>query len=215
MFLMLFRTVVDSNHVQSPIKKSPKLIACKARLDKLVKAMQTDYSKWKLAQDRGTALCYSIEAKRTRCLEKQEEDTYPNEMIMPCEKLALITTMFDDILKNTLRILSQMRAIQQLADSSSDVIFYRTWKLQQFVSFTEDLCKRYERESLVKKIVMGELLPNTKSAFGNSISFIAENLAHCTERSKLISYTTSWEFPEYVDVYVDLVFLLLTEEVRK
>lgn len=156
MFLMLFRTVVDSNHVQSPIKKSPKLLTCKSRLDKLVKAMLTDYSKWKLAQDRGTALCYSIEAKRTRCLEKQDEDTYPNEMIMPCEKLALITTMFDDILKNTQRILSQMRVIQQLADAYSDVIFYRTWKLQQFVSFTEDLCTRYVRESLVKKIIMGE-----------------------------------------------------------
>jgi len=40
-----------------------------------------------------------------------------------------------------------------------------------------------------------------------------ENIAHSTERSQLIAFTTLWEFPEHVDSYVQLGFLLFAEEV--
>lgn len=125
----------------------------------LVKELQSNYAKWKLAQDRGTALCYSIEAKRTHCLEKQEEESnnfYSNELMTACEKLSLITSIFEDIKNNTEEIACQLRALVLLAGPSSDAIFYRTWKLKEFVSFTEDLIKRYDREHLVKQIVMRE-----------------------------------------------------------
>lgn len=40
------------------------------------------------------------------------------------------------------------------------------------------------------------------------------NIAHSTSRAQLIAHTTKWEFPEHVDAYVNLVFLLLAEEVK-
>lgn len=43
--------------------------------------------------------------------------------------------------------------------------------------------------------------------------FFSENIAHSTDRSELISHTTFWEFPEHVDSYVQLGFLILAEEV--
>lgn len=41
-----------------------------------------------------------------------------------------------------------------------------------------------------------------------------ENIAHSIERSQLVAYTTFWEFPEHVDAYVHLGFLLLSEELN-
>ncbi|XP_034474716.1 uncharacterized protein LOC117781937 isoform X2 [Drosophila innubila] len=188
---------LDSHHTQSPIKHNANLANCKARMESLVNDITSNYAKWKLAHQRGTSLCYAIEAKKTRCLEKADEESgyYPEDMISPCDKLAVITSIFVDIVKNTHEILRQMRALIKLAGPASNVIFYRTWKLQKFVSFTEELSNRYARESIVKQQVM-------------------QNIAHCTTRSKLIAYTTAWEFPDHVDAYVDLVFRLLAEEVK-
>ncbi|XP_060666342.1 uncharacterized protein LOC133845490 [Drosophila sulfurigaster albostrigata] len=189
---------VDSHHPQSPVKQQANLANCKARLESLVKDITANYAKWQLAHQRGIALCYAIEAKKTRCLDKPDEEIgyYPDEMALACDKLALITSIFVDIVKNSHEILRQLRTLIKAAGTASNVIFYRTWKLQHFVSFMEELLNRYGRESVVKQQVM-------------------QNIAHCTQRSKLIAYTTAWEFPDHVDAYVDLVFRLLAEEVKE
>ncbi|KAH8263751.1 hypothetical protein KR044_013371, partial [Drosophila immigrans] len=189
---------VDSHHPQSPVKQQAILANCKAQLESLVKDITSNYDKWQLAHQRGITLCYAIESRKTRCLEKPDEEIgyYPDEIISACDKLALITSIFVDIVKNSYEILRQLRALIKTAGASSNVIFYRTWKLQHFVSFVEELLNRYSRESLVKQQVM-------------------QNIAHCTQRSKLIAYTTAWEFPDHVDAYVNLVFRLLKEEVSE
>lgn len=188
---------VDSHQTQSPTKHNANLANCKARMESLVNDITTNYAKWKLAHQRGNSLCYAIEAKKTRCLEKADEETgcYTEDMITACDKLAVITSIFVDIVKNTQEILRQMRALARLAGPESNVVFYRTWKLKRFVSFTEELLNRYERESIVKQKVM-------------------QNIAHCTKRSQIIAFTTAWEFSDHVDAYVDLVFRLLAEEVK-
>ncbi|EDW03858.1 GH10281 [Drosophila grimshawi] len=149
----------DSHRLQSPIKYDANLATCKARLEALIKDLQSNYAKWQLAQQRGTALCYAIEAKKTRCPEKGDEESgnYPDDLRAPCDKLSIIATIFVDICKNTRDILRKLRGLSQLSGAESNVIFYRTWKLTQFVSFTELLLQRYEQESLVKQDVMRKL----------------------------------------------------------
>ncbi|XP_023170708.1 uncharacterized protein LOC111599323 isoform X2 [Drosophila hydei] len=148
-----------------------------------------------MAQQRGTSLCYAIEAKKTRCYDSAECGYYPEDLHKSCDKLAIITSIFVDIFTNTREILRQLRALTLLAGITSNVLFYRTWKLTEFVSFTEELVKRYKKESLVKQHVM-------------------RTIAHSTSRAQLMAYTTEWEFPEHVDAYVNLVFLLLAEEIK-
>uniref|UniRef100_A0A6P4E528 Cyclin-dependent kinase 2-interacting protein n=1 Tax=Drosophila rhopaloa TaxID=1041015 RepID=A0A6P4E528_DRORH len=189
---------LDSPRLQSPTSHDSNLANCKTRLETIVKQLQDNYTKWQLAQQRGTSICYSIEAKKTKCLEKPQDDantTYPDDLILPCNKLAIIASIFGDIANNSKEILRQLRAICKLPGAAVDTIFYRSWKLSQFVAFCKELSERYEQEVLVKKEV-------------------AENIAHSTERSQLIAYTTLWEIPEYVDSYVHLGFLLLAEEVN-
>ncbi|XP_017009679.2 cyclin-dependent kinase 2-interacting protein [Drosophila takahashii] len=189
---------LDSPRLQSPTSHDSNLATCKTRLETIVKQLQDNYAKWQLAQQRGTAICYAIEAKKTKCLEKSQDDgvtsSYPDDLLLPCNKLAIIASIFGDIANNTKEILRQLRAICKLPGAAAGTIFYRSWKLPQFVAFTKELAERYEQEALVKKEV-------------------AENIAHSTERSQLIAFTTLWEFPEHVDSYVQLGFLLLAEEV--
>ncbi|XP_037709143.1 cyclin-dependent kinase 2-interacting protein [Drosophila subpulchrella] len=189
---------LDSPRLQSPTSHDSTLATCKTRLETIVKQLQDNYAKWQLAQQRGTAICYSIEAKKTKCLEKDQDDgstsSYPDDLLLPCNKLAIIASIFGDIANNTKEMLRQLRAISKLPGATADTIFYRSWKLPQFVAFTKELAERYEQEALVKKEV-------------------AENIAHSTERSQLIAFTTLWEFPEHVDSYVQLGFLLFAEEV--
>ncbi|KAH8333720.1 hypothetical protein KR059_002821 [Drosophila kikkawai] len=190
---------LDSPRQQSPATSHDSTLAtCKTRLDNLTKQLQDNYAKWQLAQQRGTAICYAIEAKKTKCLDKSEDErsiTYPDDLILPCNKLAIIASIFGDIANNTKEILRQLRAISKLPGAAADTIFYRSWKLPQFVAFTKELAERYEQEALIKKDV-------------------AENIAHAIDRSQLIAYTTFWEFPEHVDTYVHLGFLLLSEELN-
>ncbi|KAH8255423.1 hypothetical protein KR038_002890 [Drosophila bunnanda] len=190
---------LDSPRQQSPsTSHDSNLATCKSRLDSLTKQLEDNYAKWQLAQHRGTAICYAIEAKKTKCLDKSEDErskTYPDDLILPCNKLAIIASIFGDIANNTKEILRQLKAISKLPGSAGDTIFYRSWKLPQFVAFTKELAERYEQEAVIKRDV-------------------AENIAHATERSQLIAYTTFWEFPEHVDSYVHLGFLLLSEEIN-
>ncbi|EDW87343.1 cyclin-dependent kinase 2-interacting protein [Drosophila yakuba] len=188
---------LDSQRLRSPTSHDANLATCKTRLETIVKQLQDNYAKWQLAQQRGTSICYTIEAKKTKCLEKSQDEgssTYPDDLLLPCNKLAIIASIFGDIANNTKEILRQLRAICKLPGSAAETIFYRSWTLPQFVVFAKELSERYEEEALVKKEV-------------------AENIAHSTERSQLIAYTTLWEFPEHVDSYVHLGFLLLAEEV--
>lgn len=120
----------------------------------LVTDLQNNYAKWQMAQQRGTSLCYAIEAKKTRCYDSAECGYYPEDLHKSCDKLAIITSIFVDIFTNTREILRQLRALTLLAGITSNVLFYRTWKLTEFVSFTEELVKRYKKESLVKQHVM-------------------------------------------------------------
>ncbi|XP_017152110.1 uncharacterized protein LOC108162073 [Drosophila miranda] len=189
---------LDSPRLQSPTSHDATLGTCKTRLETLVKQLQDNYAKWQLAQQRGTAICYAIEAKKTKCLEKSEDDdsistAYPDDLILPCNKLAIIASIFGDIANNTRETLRQLLALTKLPGAAADTIFYRSWRLSQFVAFTRELAERYEEEALVKIQV-------------------SENIAHCTRRSDLIAHTSLWEYPEHVDAYVKLGFLLLAEE---
>ncbi|XP_022224375.2 uncharacterized protein LOC111075402 [Drosophila obscura] len=191
---------LDSPCLQSPTSHDATLATCKTRLETLVKQLQDNYAKWQLAQQRGTAICYAIEAKKTKCLEKSEDDdsssrstAYPDDLLLPCKKLAIIASIFGDITNNTRETLRQLRALTKLPGAAADTIFFRSWRLAQFVAFAMELADRYEQEALVK-------------------TQVAENIAHCTRRTELIAHTSLWEYPEQVDIYVKLGFLLLAEE---
>lgn len=124
--------------------------------------MDDNFNKWQLAEKRGQALCNSIEAIKTKALEKcsaSENDSnvscYPDELKIYCDKLAIIASIFQDITKNARESLKQLKALSKLPGSCNE-IFYRSWQLNEFVGFLEELVGRYEKEAKVKVHVAGK-----------------------------------------------------------
>ncbi|XP_053961811.1 uncharacterized protein LOC128865443 [Anastrepha ludens] len=181
--------------------------ACKVRLGEIVLLLQTNYSKWLVAQKRGTAICTSIEAIKTRAIEVKEPSSqtnsdikvttdtlYPNDLKLYVDRLNIILSIFEDITKSAKKSLQQLISLSKLA-GTSDKIFYRTWKLVHYINFLEQLYACYEKESSVKQ-------------------FVARELPHCMNRADLIRCTTAWEYPQYIDEWTSLNFALLKEEIK-
>ncbi|XP_036327777.1 uncharacterized protein LOC118740378 isoform X2 [Rhagoletis pomonella] len=195
------RLVLDSPRLKSA-SEDANFTACKARLKAIVSLLQDNYSKWQLAQKRGTTICTSIEAIKTRALETKEScnqiigehrDTiYPNGLKPYAKKLRLIASIFEDITKSTEDSLRQLISLSRFP-GSKDKVFYRSWHLSQYINFVEQLHGRYRKETEVKQ-------------------YVARELPHCMSRADLICCTTAWEYPQYVDVWTSLTLAFLREE---
>ncbi|KAM7351337.1 uncharacterized protein ACRADG_004233 isoform 2-T2 [Cochliomyia hominivorax] len=194
------RSVLDSPKLKNTAANDSNVAACKSRLEIIIKTVEDNFNKWQLAEKRGQSLCTSIEAIKTKALEKcnsndlsTNQSCYPDELKVYCDKLAIISSIFEDITRNARESLRQLRALKKLPGSCNE-IFYRSWQLNQFIGFLEELVSRYEKEAKVKM-------------------HVAEHLPHCTTRSDLIRCSTAWEYPQHVDSYVQLMFLFFKQEI--
>lgn len=136
------------------------MAACKSRLDVVAKTIEDNFNKWLLAEKRGLALCNSIEAVKTRVLDKTNENSadytlYPKELKLYCDKLAIIASIFQDISRNAKESLKQLKSLAKLPGSCNE-IFYSTWELTQFIEFITELVERYDKEAKVKMQVAGK-----------------------------------------------------------
>lgn len=114
-----------------------------------------------MAEKRGLALCTAIESIKIKGLKNSNTNDkaniftlYPKELKLYCGKLATIASIFEDIERNAKDSLRQLKALSKLPGSCNE-IFYRSWKLHQFIEFLTELVKRYENESKIKKYVAG------------------------------------------------------------
>ncbi|XP_055919009.1 uncharacterized protein LOC129951042 [Eupeodes corollae] len=194
-----YSTLTPVRFLDSPKQKfqNDQLLSCKTRLDTLTNTLLDNFTKWQTAQKRGQSLCNSIEAIKTKCMENNKTpggSLFPEELQPYCDKLAIIFSVFEDIVKNTKEALRQLTAIAKLQGTGSE-IFYRTWFIEDFIDFTKTILERYQAECDVKK-------------------FVTEEIAHCRDRCDLIRVSSLWEYPCHVDERVKLLFLFLAEELK-
>ncbi|XP_013103021.2 uncharacterized protein LOC106084095 isoform X2 [Stomoxys calcitrans] len=169
----------EQNTTLSPVWYSPRtksiapsdsnILVCISRLEAIIKTTVEHFQKWNLAEKRGVQICLHIESIKT-----------------------ILSSICHDISVKTKDSLRQLKSLSK-SPGSSNVIFYRSWQLPEYIAFLEDLSNRYEKEAEVKKAV-------------------AENIPHCTSKSELIRWTSLWECPQYVDAYVSALFLYFKEE---
>lgn len=110
-------------------------------------------------QKRGLSLCTSIEVIKRRAMDQKEKDKeadlYPiNELQQPCDNLAVIMTIFEDIISNVRVYNKQLIALAKLEESKIEVPF-KTWDVKRFVECTKKILEAYEREFEIKTIVKG------------------------------------------------------------
>uniref|UniRef100_A0A1I8Q141 Cyclin-dependent kinase 2-interacting protein n=1 Tax=Stomoxys calcitrans TaxID=35570 RepID=A0A1I8Q141_STOCA len=199
----------EQNPTLSPVWYSPRtksiapsdsnILVCISRLEAIIKTTVEHFQKWNLAEKRGVQICLHIESIKSKAFElinsseKSKDFTlYPSAMKPQCKNLAILSSICHDISVKTKDSLRQLKSLSK-SPGSSNVIFYRSWQLPEYIAFLEDLSNRYEKEAEVKKAV-------------------AENIPHCTSKSELIRWTSLWECPQYVDAYVSALFLYFKEE---
>ncbi|XP_063700881.1 cyclin-dependent kinase 2-interacting protein [Culicoides brevitarsis] len=159
------------------------------RLENVLKQLLAWNEKWLAAHRRGTSLCTSIEAIKRRALDQKEKDKnvdlYPiDELKVHCNNLAVIMTIFEDVISNTKIFKNQL---ENLVQTDETKVFFKTWTTDRFLDATNAVLEAYEKEFQLKTIVK-------------------EDIAHGTTKSELAWHSVVWQYPSFVNS--DVEFLL-------
>ena len=149
----------------------------------IFKSLIDKHEKWKAAQKRGTALCYSIENIKKKALEGNEK--YPDDLEKFCRNLATITSIFEDISADAKISVAQMDKLKLLVRDKHEILFI-TWTFDNFLDTVLKICDAYEKEFEIKKIVMA-------------------NIGHSKSKSELVLHTSVWEYPNFVNSNIDVL----------
>lgn len=179
-------------------------IGIRQRIKGIAKVLVENHQKWEAAHRRGIALCFAIEKCKDyaiKSFQKGEIDPalftlYPNELKLICDKLQVITTIFEDIRDSANDSKRQVDAFIKLGATNvfnDSSIVFKTWTCDTIQKKLVKICSSYEREYEIKIKVM-------------------ENIAHSKTIDDLVLHSSVWEFQTFVDADIDLIISGLTVE---
>lgn len=102
------------------------------------------------------SLCRSIEAKKTKCLQNNEEDLYPNEMEIYLTRLKKIFDIFKDILSETEESHKNLKALEKL-NKGSDVPLLGFCTTENLVTYCSKIKEKYSAEVKIKQKIIGNV----------------------------------------------------------
>lgn len=204
----LFFPVNDSPaHIKS-IKSDN--IGIRQRLKAIAKTLIENHAKWDAAHRRGIVLCKSIEKCKSHSIKSfsnvttvsndsndtEQKTLYPPELKTICDKLQIITTIFQDIRNSAHESRRQIVSFIKLGTATvftDSPLVFRTWNCQALERAIEKICTAYEHEYSMKVTVM-------------------ENIAHSRDDNELAMHLAVWEYQTHVTADVDVLFKALTLE---
>lgn len=204
--LFVYSTVNDSPaHIKS-IKSDN--IGIRQRLKAIAKTLIENHAKWDAAHRRGIVLCKSIEKCKSHSIKSfsnttvtdsndtEQKTLYPPELKTVCDKLQIITTIFQDIRNSAQESRRQIVSFIKLGTATvfaDSPLVFRTWNCQAVERAIEKICTAYEHEYKIKVTVM-------------------ENIAHSRDDNELAMHLAVWEYQTYVTADVDVLFKAFTLE---
>lgn len=190
-------------------------IGIRQRLKAIAKTLVENHIKWDAAHRRGIVLCKSIEKCKSHAIKSfstaaassssssvySTDDTepktlYPPELKSTCDKLQIITTIFQDIRNSAEESRRQIVSFIKLGAATvfaDSPLVFRTWNCQALEQAIEKICTAYEQEYKMKITVM-------------------ENIAHSRDDNELAMHLAVWEYQTCVTADVDILFNALTLE---
>lgn len=179
-------------------------IGIRQRLKSIAKTLAENHRKWIAAHRRGITLCKSIERCKLHAIKAfndndtntTEKTLFPMELKTICDKLQVITTIFEDIRNSANESQRQIVSFIKLgltnvfADSR---LVFRTWNYTTLQRSIDEICDAYEHEYEMKVKVM-------------------ENIAHARSEDELAMHLAVWEYQTYVNTDVEMLFKALTIE---
>lgn len=172
-------------------------IGIRDKIKAISKTIVENYRKWEAAHLRGLALCTQIERCKSRAIKNitnrdengGETTLYPDEMKSPCDKLNIITTIFEDIRDSAVQSQREINSLINLGTENAFIesdLLLKSWNCKRMQNFMELLCNSYKNEYNAKRKIM-------------------ENIAHSKSLNELVVHLCAWEFQMFVDANVDVL----------
>lgn len=170
----------------------------------IAKTLLENQRKWDAAHRRGITLCRSIEKCKLHAI-KTFNDTntidddrtlYPMELKAICDKLNVITTIFEDIRNSAYESQRQIVSFINLGMTNifaDSMLVFRTWNCSTLQQSIVKICDSYEHEYKMKVKVM-------------------ENIAHSRNVDELALHLAVWEYQTYVNTDIEMLFKALRIE---
>lgn len=195
-----------------PVADSPSLaksakgdtIGIRQRLKAIAKTLVENNKKWDAAHRRGTTLCKAIERCKSHAIrqfndaeaQSSERSLYPADLKSSCDKLRVITTIFEDVCKSSLE--SQVQADSYIQLGASNIfaenrLVFRTWSCDRFLDAVKLIHEAYRNEYQAKLHVL-------------------ENIAHSKIEDELTLHLAAWEYQMHVNQELEIVFKALITE---
>lgn len=192
---------VTNSPLQIKSQKSDN-IGIRQHLKTIAKTLVENYRKWDAAHRRGITLCKAIEKCKSHAIQifnspdSTERTLYPDELKPFCDKLKVITTIFEDILdsanesKRQIDSFIKMGATNVFAESQ---LVFRTWKCDTLRSAVNKICESYANEYKIKIKIM-------------------QNIAHSRSEDELTMHLAVWEYQMHVNTDLEISIRALAIE---
>lgn len=179
-------------------------IGIRQRIKAIAKTLAENHRKWEAAHRRGITLCRAIDKCKLHAIkiynntdtDPADRTLYPAELKPNCDKLQLITTIFEDVRDSANESRRQVDSFIKLgaenvfADSS---LVFRTWTCDKIQSVMNVICTGYDHEYRVKFNAM-------------------ENIAHSRTDNELAWHVAVWEYQMHVNTEFETIFKALVYE---
>lgn len=207
MIFFLLQFLVTDSPISAKSLKSDSL-GIRQRIRLLAKTLIENQKKWEAAHRRGISLCSTIENIKSHVLrnsqqshgslviDSDDQTLYPAELKPPCEKLRVITTIFEDVRNSAMESKRQLESLIRLGVTnvfSENRIIYKTWACEKWLDVFSDICERYSNEYNLKFKVM-------------------ENIAHSKSKEEIVLHSCVWEFQTYINDELDRLLKLIVIE---
>lgn len=170
----------------------------------IAKTLVENQRKWDAAHRRGITLCRSIEKCKLHAIKTfndsnasdADKTLYPTELRGICDKLQVITTIFEDIRNSANESRRQIVSFIKLGMTNvfaDSALVFRTWNCATLQHSIEQICSAYDHEYAMKVKVM-------------------ENIAHSRNEDELTMHLAVWEYQTYVNADMEMIFKALTVE---
>lgn len=179
-------------------------IGIRQRLKATAKTLVENHRKWDAAHRRGITLCRSIEKCKLHAIktfndnnvDPADKTLYPTELKSICDKLHVITTIFEDVRNSANESKRQIDSFVKLGLTTVFIdsqLVFKTWNCTTLQEAIEKICKAYTKEYEMKTKVM-------------------ENIAHARNDAELAMHLAIWEYPTHVTSEVEILFKALVIE---
>lgn len=179
-------------------------IGIRQRLKGIAKTLVENQRKWDAAHRRGITLCRSIEKCKLHAIKtfndfntsETDRTLYPTELRGICDKLQVITTIFEDVRNSANESRRQIVSFIKLGMTNVFIdspLVFRTWNCATLQDSIERICTAYDHEYEMKVKVMA-------------------NIAHSREEDELALHLAVWEYQTYVNADMEMIFKALIVE---